>query len=65
MLTVFLPLQKADGRAGEVEGFTKPVFQETLEAEMQRLLLVCEKNECGRLRRSLRDVENLDHACRR
>src|ERR1700683_325295 len=58
----FYALEKANGRAGEVEGFPKPIFEEALVAEVQALILVREKNEGGRRSAGLRDVVNLDLA---
>lgn len=49
-------LDKADGRAGELEAFTQLIFEEALKTEVQRLVLVGEENERRRRGRGLRDV---------
>src|SRR6266568_6106456 len=53
------PLQKPNGRAGEVEAGAELVLEKTLVAEMQALRLVGEENEGGRRSRGLRYVKNL------
>src|ERR1700738_2036604 len=49
-------LHKSNGRSGEVELGAQLIFQEALEAEVQRRLLVGEQKKCGRRRFGLGDV---------
>src|SRR5713226_7941413 len=54
------PLQKPNGRAGEVKAGAELVLEKTLVAEMQALRLVGEENKRGRGRRGLRDVKDFN-----
>ena len=49
-------LDEADRCAGEIEFSAKLIFEKALEAEMERLLLIGEKEENGRSDFGLRDV---------
>jgi len=51
-------LDEADRAADEIELFAQLVFQEALEAEMQRRFLIGEKQESWRRGFRLRDVVN-------
>jgi hypothetical protein len=62
---LFEALIEAQWRANEIESGAQAVLEEAPIAEVQRLQLIREKNECGRRRRRLRDVEDLYFAVRR
>jgi hypothetical protein len=49
-------------RANEIESGAQSIFEEALIAEVERLQLICEKNECGRSDCSLCDVEDFHFA---
>src|SRR5277367_2580152 len=59
---LFEALIEPERRADEIEGGAQPIFEKALIAEMERLQLICEKDEGGRRDRGLRDVENLHFA---
>jgi hypothetical protein len=55
-------LDEANGGAGEIELGAELIFEEALEAEVQRRLLVGEQKKCGRRCLGLSDVVDTDWA---
>ena len=61
---LFEALIETQWRTNEIKSCAQAVFKEALIAEVERLQLIREQDECGRRRRGLRDVEDLYFAIR-